>query len=431
MKTNKPRPLTMFESVSVGGENPNYILHSATRLIIVIVPHADSIATAMSDATAVIDYDRDGWRVYRVYMPGHEGLEIGITLREDWRSQNGRNRAANTMNNLSSHARYLLPIADADAFRLASTAAGACVKILAFLVADSFQSAARQLVAMGAAPGDFRGTINLLRWPFGLSQTAVTVGLERKERVPKARAPVPRMPGPHQGLSLDEYQARFKTSLARRWRDSDDDHIFTAVGDIGDLKARFSKRHAEVVKLPGLRRAEAFALALPDGLSELWVHAGLARRRYYDIWCRFLQVRHGIRYRTENQRRYQLDHAYNLATIRAKEDANFVLLTAIDRSVNASWGYIERMFSHDGMHGNAMQFATWFTMPKLLGIRAPSFAMRADPTVEFDRIWSDLLRLEAVTQSELGYFQDGMEHFASMVRQGMQNAVTKPRFAAE
>jgi len=26
MKTINPRPLTMFESVSVGGENPNYIV---------------------------------------------------------------------------------------------------------------------------------------------------------------------------------------------------------------------------------------------------------------------------------------------------------------------------------------------------------------------------------------------------------------------
>ncbi|MGN7802496.1 hypothetical protein ACTJKE_07145 [Ensifer sp. 22521] len=228
--------------------------------------------------------------------------------------------------------------------------------------------------------------------------------------------PVFSIPSPN-GMSLDDYVANTRSALIRRWTSDVNDTAFTGVFSVADLKARFRNGYAKRYDLSTRRRKktslradsvnhvdehlddghlDGFGAITKNGLLEVWVNAALDHRGYAPLFRQAAMQAHGFDYDVENRGRFDLDHAFGRKISIEHSRAKYVLLVPIRKQFNRSWGYIERFTAHDPIGHPAMQQATWFTMPKMLGLYAPSLSR--DGTIENGllRISRELLECGAI-----------------------------------
>lgn len=347
------------------------------------------------------------------------------TLPENCGNADERRKYINRILHMSSAYIFLLPpITDKAIYELFIDAAHTTIPVITFINNTDIRSVIKYLVALGADDHDIEHKISFVRWPNVNALESIRVGIMRDDIVRERTRKEYIFPAPVQ-INLDSYISLIRQSMIKRWSNINGDPVHTGIKNINDLRHRFSRGHAKYISVLSATSKEAFGVLLPNGLVELWVHVGLSRRRYYQIWCTFIRKIHGVNYKKENRRRYQLDHSHNVKTALVKSDAQYVLLTPVEARINSAWGFIERALAYDGMSGTNMQLANWFSMPKLLGIRPPSFSKTRNFDKEVERIFNELRAYEAVGDNEFRNLKEGFAHFAKLVRRGIENS-TKP-----
>lgn len=197
-------------------------------------------------------------------------------------------------------------------------------------------------------------------------------------------------------------------------------HVYTGITSLADLKPRLRHRHADYKMIPGFSREQGFGLVNTDRVVEVWVNSTLGFRTYIPLFDKAMATFHGFHYIWQNNHRFQLDHAFNREASKNLPGSSFVLLTPIPGAVNGSWNQIERDIALDPLGNKIVQFGTWFILPKLIGIHAPT--EKHDRTIQrgLDRIKDELLEAGAITRDELEVAERGLKEFYTGVLRGRE-----------
>lgn len=216
--------------------------------------------------------------------------------------------------------------------------------------------------------------------------------------------------------SLDDYVTNNQYALAHRWKHEKFDPAFTGVFEIQHLDHLVRNGRAERfdLSLPARKlkhtdgkgvttiadHAPGFGVINRAGLLEVWVHVSLEHRDYTALFQKAALLAHGFDYMAENERRYDLDHAFGRSISIRHSRANYVLLAPIARSVNRSWGHVEKYYALSGAGHPNMQQASWFSGPKMLGLYAPSLSRDKTIGAGISRIADGLFERDAISKRE-------------------------------
>lgn len=126
---------------------------------------------------------------------------------------------------------------------------------------------------------------------------------------------------------------------------------------------------------------ESWVLDWGVGPAECWVSSKDTRHNYRTVFRQFMRDEYGIDFDGDNAeliQPFQVDHAHCCISVDQNNDADFVLLTPLERSTNAAWGSIERALAAVGYREGPEAVCNYLTMGKLLGIRPPRYSQRVD-----------------------------------------------------